>query len=261
MSFCNKCGNDLEEGASFCGKCGTPINFGNPNVNSFKANPLPKIDSEMAGKFFSNFGTLLKNMLLKPISTIQAECKTTSIEPSVVLLAILGLLTGLFSCLIVKNSSKFFESIAGFSSLFSLICIDISYIKIFLMSMFMYVIAVGLIFVVMYIFSKLLPKTSDINIKSTFNVAVISTMPFIVGYLLFWLLGYVSYSFSVIFLLVGIIVAIISLFKGYLTLTNISENIMVYVASVCILVAVIGMAIIFNGFSSSILSATNSVNF
>ncbi|KHD35652.1 metal-binding protein [Clostridium acetobutylicum] len=218
MKYCVNCGAQLNDDDLFCGACGAK-----QPESSKMGNAVGKIQN--LNLDFKGVVKSLGNVFLKPVSAseefVQRTSRNNSILATVILLlisAILGmwriqqvlsgiekLLTGVLGSSLIGNiigsTSRYFDAKQD---------LHIPYGMIFIENAFVFILAVAVIFGVLYLALNVVDK-NKVNILTIYNIAVIYTVPFLYFKLISIIVSYVSNSVGIFVELIGLIISIVTL--------------------------------------------------
>lgn len=237
MNFCRKCGQKAGSGEPFCGNCGASIvedSYLNSNSNDVMNN---KNNFNIYSKEILE---ITKGMLKKPISTVLNCDKNLEKESCGILALFISVLFGILNMwnMIISTDimdSLFTDSIFGFGGISHLISESLSGGKIFFISVILFLIGVIILAGSNYLIGKHIFK-SLVSPLTILKVTLCSAIPFIVGLFLSVILSYISSALGFIAIFTGMMVAMISLFRGITELTNISEEITIFILPISYLV-------------------------
>lgn len=238
MSFCKKCGQEMSSGERFCGNCGTGV----VDVKNLNNNPneVSKVSNSNLNIYINEILEVTKGMLTKPVSTIVSCDEKLKRESSGLLILVLSVLFGLLNMWtvnkITSDVGNLFEgaigSVAGFNGMFNgtaqFMNESVPYSKIFIQTVFLFITAIAVLFALNYLIGKYVFKSS-VKVVTIVNVISCSAIPFIAALFLRIILSYISSTLAFAVLFVGMIVALISLFRGITKALNISEEITIFI--------------------------------
>jgi hypothetical protein len=244
MSFCKKCGQEIGPSERFCGNCGTGVvDVRNLNNNS---NEVRTVSNSNFSIYINEILEVAKGMLRKPVSTIVSCDEKLKRESSGMLVLVLAILFGLSNMWTVKKITSDVGTLVtgsigssfGLNGMFSeTINASVPYSKIFIQTGFLFIIGMIILFASNYLIGKYIFKSS-VKPLTIVNVISCSAIPFIVALFLRIILSYISSTLGVAVLFIGIIVAIISLFRGITKVLNISEEITIFIIPISCLAMV-----------------------
>ncbi len=194
--FCAKCGEKNKEAAKFCNKCGASFDKGTTNIKV-------SVDTE---KMKANAIDLIKGLVLKPIDTFKKYGDEKNFNLSIVLIAILSFLTGLFVISLMKNAyALVMSSIGGFGSLYnpSSYNIEIPYFKFFFVTLFG-TFALAFAFVgILYLVNTMIFKGKT-SFKKMFVIYAVISVVVSASLLVSTILMFISFSLASIVLSLGL---------------------------------------------------------
>jgi hypothetical protein len=247
MNFCRKCGKKAGSGEPFCGNCGASI----VEDSHFNSSSNDDMNSKISNNFNIYANEILeitKGMLKKPISTVLNCDKNLEKNSCGILALFLSVLFGILNVwnMIISTDimdSLFTDSIFGFGGISQLISESLSGGKIFFISVILFIIGVIILAGSNYLIGKHSFK-SLVAPLTILKVTLCSAIPFIVGLFLSVILSYISSVLGFIAIFTGMVVAMISLFRGITEVTNISEEITIFILPISYLLMFWGEYII-----------------
>jgi len=263
MSFCQKCGNKLQDGDTFCGDCGARLEGAN---NSSQQNTqqqyvvMPSINTGAVSKHSKQTLAIILNMIVKPVSTIKDLMHNIDQKSTLILGIVLVLIQGFFSLWklhqfmgtldanlikLASVMSNTINSISGGLDVFSasdFLGISGNYdnasqfIKLpsrnaFLHGIILYLVVVGVMFLGIFVAAKLLSK-AYVNSSNIIKLVILATIPALCGELLSILLAYFSFSLGVFTLLMGIIASFTVLIMNIKEAVEIEDDKLAYAVAV-----------------------------
>ncbi|WP_373899126.1 YIP1 family protein [Haloimpatiens sp. FM7315] len=238
MTFCKNCGAPLKEGDKFCGECGAVIE----DKSSVSKNTSNKETIELLQNLF-NYS---KKILAKPITTTSNESKYLTNAMSMYLLAIISIISGIIDLLSVKSiitNVNGLWSTMNFklSYLFEELCYspfnnEIPYAKFFFgFTLYFLLSSVALILACHLIINYIFKVNTDLF--DSVKITASSLIPFILGKLLCSLLSYISITLGFIGIFIGIILFILSFYKGIVKALKIEENKAAFMVPICLVIS------------------------
>ena len=235
MSFCKKCGQEISSNEQFCGNCGMGVVEGR-NLNIAPKETRSSSNSNI-NVYINEILEVAKGMLRKPISTIvNCDIKLKKESTGILILG-LAVLFGILNMWTVKKLASdmeklFSDSIGGVFGLNGMLGESItgrmSYSKILFQSVLLFVIAIIILFALNYLIGKYIFKAS-VKPLTIVNIVSCSAIPFVVALFLRIILSYISSTLAFTVLFLGVIIAMISLFRGITEALNLSEEITVFI--------------------------------
>jgi hypothetical protein len=233
MSFCKKCGQEVNSGEPFCGNCGASVVEVN-NLNSF--NEVKRNNGNNFNIYANEILEVAKGMLKKPVSTILNCDEKLEKESCGILVLVLSVLFGIINVWNTIISERAMESlfsgsstgILGFGGISQFIGGSESNVKVFFIAFFLFIIGLIILAGSNYLIGKQIFKSS-VTPLTIVKVTSCSAIPFIVGLFLNTVLSYISVALGFVVLFTGIIVALISLFRGITEALSISEEITIFI--------------------------------
>jgi len=244
MSFCRKCGQEINEGVQFCGNCG--ISAGEEkNLNS-SSNEVRRPTNSNFSIYINEILEIAKSMLKKPVSTIVSCDEKLKKESCGILVLILSALFGLSNIWTIKMAISGVEKsvtktggIFGLDQIFAqasnFVNESIPYGKIFFTTGFIFLLGLILLFASNYLIGKYIFKSS-VRPETILKVISCSAIPFILILFLRIVVSYISSMLGLIVLFIGIIATIIILFKGIAATLDISEEIVIFIIPISYLI-------------------------
>lgn len=236
MSFCKKCGQEIGSGDPFCGNCGAPVEEGSNSNNSNNLNEVKANNNNNFNIYANEILEVSKGMLKKPVSTINNCDKKLEKESCGILVLVLSVLFGLlnvWNMIISTNTvdslfSDSSSSIFGFGGVSEFIGGSESNVQVFFIAIFLFIIGLIVLAGSNYLIGKQIFKSS-VTPLTILKVTSCSAIPFIVGLFLNIILSYISVALGFMVLFTGVIVALISLFRGITEALSISEEITIFI--------------------------------
>lgn len=279
MSFCPNCGIKLQDGDTFCGDCGTRIEGVNngPQQNTIRPSVVvvvPSINTEAVSKHSKQTLAIIINMFTKPVSTIKDLVHTLDQKSTIILGVVLALIHGIFSfwkldqsmAMLGKTLVTFASSMGdvmssvmgGGSGLFNASdllnitggyneikeVLKVPFFSAFLHGVILYAVMVGVLFLGIFITSKLFSK-AKINELSISKLVILATIPVLGGELSNIIFSYLNFSLGMFALLVGILVSLILVVMNIKEVVDIEDDKLVY-----------GLAVVFSVVTACVLFAT-----
>ena len=241
MNFCKNCGQKINSDEQFCGNCGAAVTLDH-KLNS-SSNEVQSTKNINFSIYINEILEVSKGMLMKPVSTI-VECnKILKMESCSILILFLTILFGLFNIWALFNTTGVVNGLftdsksnSYISSLLSQYIIpNVSKDKIFFMSGFLFIIAIIILFVSNYLIGKYIYKSLAKSV-TILKVVTCSTIPFIAAFFLSIVLSYINLTLGLMVLFIGMVTALISLFRGITKALNISEEITIFIIPISCLV-------------------------
>lgn len=252
MAFCNNCGQQANEGDRFCQFCGAPFqgNQSNANTNQTVIS-IPAINTSDFKVYFNEIGSTLKAMLTAPVSTVTERISKISRNSSIIIFIFFSFFFALLSLLTVNSlMSNFFKRISPLAGLLdsSLSGLGSELIgsklpslatfvpkgKVFFFALLIFILSIALTFAIGLLFGKLIFKT-ETNTTDIFKVCILSSIPFMIFFILQYLLSFISFTLGIASVTVGIIISLICLHRGLSKVLNLSENKMTYIIPIIVL--------------------------
>ena len=258
MSFCKKCGQEIGSNEQFCGNCGTGVVEGS-NVNN-NANEVKSISNSNFNIYIDEILQVAKGMLRKPVSTIVSCGDKLKKESTGILILGLAILFGVLNMWTVKKIASDVEklfseslgSVFGLGGMFGeSITGSMSYSKIFMQSLLIFIIAIIILFGLNYLIGKHIFKSS-VKPLTIVNIVSCSAIPFIVALFIRIILSYISSTLAFAVLFIGVIVTLISLFRGITEALNLSEEITIFIIPISYLAMFCAEYIMFGRMMKSI---------
>lgn len=215
MAFCTKCGAKLEENSKFCANCGKPVNKDENEESSCEF----KIDYMEIIKVF-------EKMIISPISSIRRLpkeiSKTSTVAISVLIPILVGLMSIVFNKVMVMSFKRFFSDLItlGNSSISDNIRriptddTGIEIFKNFISSGLLFMLFLGVIFLIFYISKYMSKVKEDINLRELWNVILFCSIPMLCGYLIGLIVVSLSFISFVMIMLIGTFLSVITLYEG-----------------------------------------------
>ncbi|HZJ85021.1 MAG TPA: zinc ribbon domain-containing protein [Syntrophomonadaceae bacterium] len=210
--YCKNCRQEIKEGDLFCMNCGIPVE----ESEAAGENKLKEIDSEKIRGYFNDIKKVLLNMLVSPMTTTQIIARSPLREGSFILAGLLAVTYGLINMWIVQRAfSQIMNTMSaflgfGYNSFYGM---GAEYGPIFGYSLLLFLIALGGLFLGVLLAGKYIFKGNR-DPYVAWNVAMVSTIPYVASLLLAVILSYLSLYLSLALILIGVILAILSLFRG-----------------------------------------------
>ena len=234
MNFCKKCGQKIYFDEQFCGNCGTTVTVDH-KLNS-SSNEVQSAKNSNSRIYLNEVLKVSKGMLIKPVSTNVNCNKNLKTKSCGILILFLTILFGLFNIWSLSNTTGVVNGIFTdsksnpfISSLLSQYIIpNVSKDKIFFMSGFLFIIAIIILLVLNYLIGKYIFKSSA-KFTTILKVVTCSTIPFIAAFFLSIILSYIDLTLGLMFLFIGMVTALISLFRGITKALNTSEEISIFI--------------------------------
>jgi uncharacterized Zn finger protein (UPF0148 family) len=284
MSFCPNCGIKLQDGDTFCGDCGTRIEGVNNNSQQNTQNPntqrpsvvvvVPSINTEAVSKHSKQTLAIILNMFTKPMSTIKDLVHALDQKSTIILGVVLALIHGVFSfwkldqsmAMLGKtlvslassmgdvmnsviggnlgslSSSDLFNITGGYNEIKEVL--KVPFFNAFLHGVILYAVMIGVLFLGIFVTSKLLSK-AKINELSVAKLVILATIPFLGGELSNILFSYLNFSLGMFAFLVGILVSLILIVMNIKEVVDIEDDKLVY-----------GLAVVFSILTACVLFAT-----
>lgn len=204
--------------AKFCTKCGSPLEDGKP----CKCEGV-EVKETTTSKF--NIGDLLKEYLevvkktfSKPVDTLKEYASDDNFNLSLIAIAVLGLVTGLFTCLIMKNMLGIYSGL-----------IEIPYLKLFIVSFISGVAGIALMALVAYVISDKFFKC-ETTIKKMMVLFGLSSTILSVALLVASLCTLVELNMTIVYLIVaaGALLNLCYNVKGIEHYTKLNTNVIGY---------------------------------
>ena len=196
--FCPKCGEKNKEGAKFCNKCGE--SFEKSTTASAKK---VSIDTK---ELTNNIVDLIKGLIVKPIDTFKKYGEEKNFTLSIILVAVLSLITGLFVISLMKNAYSLivgsFGSLGGLYN-YSSYNIDIPYAKSFFLALFATFIFAFAFVGILYLVNTKIFKGKE-SFKKTFAIYGTISVAASITLLVSTILMFISFSLASIILSLGL---------------------------------------------------------
>lgn len=234
MSFCKKCGKEVGSGEPFCGNCGAAVAEGR-NLNS-----LDEVKNNNSNDKFNVYANEIlevsKGMLKKPVSTILNCDQKLEKESCGILVLVLSILFGILNVWNVIISTNAMDSylsdsptsILGFGGISQFIGGSESNVQVFFIALFLFIIGIIILAGSNYLIGKQIFKSS-VTPLTILKITSCSAIPFIVGLFLNIVLSYISVALGFAVLFIGMIVGLISLFRGTTEALGLSEEITIFI--------------------------------
>ncbi len=293
MKYCEKCGSKIEAGDMFCNNCGAKqfdesekFTAGNNsgNLNSYR-NLKEQVN-------FSDASGILLKMLLKPVSGSKQFIKNNEKGSVIGITIILTLMQGFLGVWKVNQvisslqnmAVEFVQKIAGFMNLIEpgaatklldtkdimkmtgeinkmKAFIKIPYGNIFIQNSVEFLIAIGILFIIIYLGTNILSKNSSRPFK-IYKTALIVSVPALYFELFSIIVSYLSFYVGFGVSLIGIIISIVCLAIAIKESLDIDENHCAFIVSVSCIAVLIGVLACVQKFTAAnisdvIMSVTN----
>ena len=245
MNFCKNCGQKINSDEQFCGNCGTTVTENHKSNSS--SNEAQSTKNSNFSIYINDIEKVFNGMLTKPVSTIENCNKVLKTESCSILILFLTILFGLFNIWAFSNTTGVIDRLftasksnpVGFESLFGqlsqYITGNVYKDKIFFVSGFLFIIAIIVLLASNYLIGKYIFKSS-VKLVTILKVIACSAIPFIVAFLLNIVLSYVDLTLGLMVLFIGMLISLISLFRGITKALNISQEITIFIIPISCLV-------------------------
>lgn len=245
MNFCRNCGQKINLDEQLCSNCGTSVVEKN-DLNS-SSNKVRNTSNGSFNIYINEILQVIIDMLKKPVSTIVNCDRKLKKESCGILVLLLSVLFGLLNIWAMKmttsvadelfknSASSIFGSDGLLGQMSQLISWSIASDRVFFITSFLFIVAVLILFASNYLIGKYIFKSSA-KAATILKVISCSAIPFIFALLLNIVLSYISSTLGFIVLFIGIIAALISLFRGITEALSISEEITIFIIPISYLV-------------------------
>jgi len=253
MGYCINCGDKVENEEKICVNCGTNMS------KYFKSSDFEyDVERGSIGIIFDNLAMVIKGILISPVTSVIKFSKEMRLKSSIILTVILSALFGGFGTLvygsiftqIIKFNQKLSEvNINGRNTPsqvdFNIAIQNISKYKmptykVFLIGFIIFLLFITSVFLVSLVIGKFLFK-SKLNIVNLFNGCVCSFIPMLLGIMLQVILSYISLTFALVPIVIGITISNVCLYHIVKEAMELHENRAVFVLPFTyIITAVIG---------------------
>lgn len=259
MSYCPNCGTKLEDGDLFCPNCGANTSVKIQNGNGSGGN------NTLNSNNFSDILKIIFKMFLKPVTYakefIKKSSKNDVIVATILFTAVQGILgmwktsqiitslqsetlsilkkIGDIAYSITGNSSNSLDSLAitSFNKEISNVksVIRMPYGKIFLQSCALFLIAIAVMFIVIYVAANIFCK-DKINTFSLYKVVIICSVPILYSQILSIIFSYASFPIGFFIIIVGILISAVcfAVIAKDVLLIDDNLNVMFTAVSYCI---------------------------
>lgn len=275
MKECIKCGKQLNDEDIFCNSCGARQDGGDLKGENKKVySELVKTNID-----FNEIKDVLIQMFLRPLEGCRNFVSKGKNESVIILTAILAVLQGVVGIWVANRLfstvSKFFTTLSGrlsgTASLFGFgdvgaqisaiqSAIQIPYGKIFFENCIIVLIAILVLFGVIYLDSNVISKKKA-NVLAIYRGSIVVFFPILYCEFISVILSYIHVSTSIIVLLIGCIISIICLFNVMKENIICDENSSLYMSSILsILVYVVILFVSWKFFKSDMLKILSPLN-
>lgn len=270
MAFCSKCGKQLEEGEKFCGVCGTPVGAQPQSEGQAKTQQVPDFAAAQPAPvnsnlniYFSQILDVAKNMLTKPAETIEAVDEKLSKEASFILggvLAVIYSILGMWeaSALVSKLTStvntvsklnplgELTGNLTGsLTSSIAELKQYIPYSKLFLFSIVIFVVFVGVLFASIVLIAKYVLKSQS-SVLAVWKIVISASIPYVAVVLVQVLATYLNLKLAAAIGLIGIIVSAFTLYRGINKELKVDENKILFMMPIAYLITLFLTSLIMN---------------
>ncbi len=285
MTYCSNCGSKVEGNDLFCPNCGAKVNqTSNENGNKAKGEQtFEHIKSVTKQINFTEIINTLKTTALNPVSGSKEFIAKAEKNNVIIITIILAFLQGVLGIWrineIIGNVqtilSNLLENLSSLATLFGQSSsynfnsseldslnktidqfksiITIPYGKIFIQNCAIYLIALFILFIFIYLGTSILAKVKCTPL-TIFKAVLISTLPILTCEIISILLSYISLYLGIAFIILGALISITTLTIIVKESLQIKENLCVLIVSISVLIALVVFFIALQNFSSSDLS-------
>lgn len=228
MSFCTKCGKQLNEGDIFCTSCGTPVasttNESN-QANNAAATTEYQFSSNNAAEYFKKAFESFLSTITEPISTVKSVSSSLSICPALILALVVSIFSGLLG---IWQAAKLSNTIGGTvggafgsspfgelasGSVTSSMQSSIPYGSIFVYFLLGILLFDLLLALIIFLVDKFIIKKCN-YFAAYFSVTTVALIPIILFSYVALIISYISFTLSVGVLIFGSMQGLILLFVG-----------------------------------------------
>jgi hypothetical protein len=283
MAYCNNCGSKIDGNDIFCANCGAKVNQ-KSNENKERIEQTFEHAKSITNQIdFSEIINTLKTSVLKPVSGgkqfVDKAQKNQVIIITIILAFLQGIL-GIWRINQISNSlqniiSNFYEDLSSLASLFGQgssynfnsneleslnktidqfkYLITIPYAKIFIQNGAIYLIALLVLFIFIYLGISIFIKVKCTPL-AVFKAVLISTIPIFTCEIISIVSSYFSLYLGIGFVILGASISIITLAIILKESLNITENPCVLIVAIAWLIALAVFFVVLQNFISSDLS-------
>ena len=245
MTYCKNCGCKIEENDLFCPECGTKASQ-TPNENQKKEKVDQAFEHVISITKEVNVDeiiTTLKTTALNPVSGGKAFVDKAQKNYVIIITIVLTLLQGILGTW--KTSQ-----IASIPGEFIRSYISIPYGKIFFGSCFIYLVAICVLFISIYLGISIMAKVRCTS-SEVFKSVLISTLPILTCQIISILFSYFSIYLGIGFIILGALMSITTLAILVREGLQIKENICIFIVSLSILITFVVFFIAFQNIITS----------
>lgn len=190
--YCIECGKKLKENE----KCNCTQN---KNTNNEMINSLIE---------------MTKGIFVKPINTIKNSTKENNFIPSMILLGIMSIISGLFITILFKNSIELFNQINTFRMYaFSPLYVEIPYVKIFI-TMAIVIFALTFAYAgILYLVNTVIFKGKS-NYKTIYSLYGVTSIVVTASLALATVLSFINIGVSLMVLILGAFLNLVYMYHG-----------------------------------------------
>lgn len=285
MTYCSNCGTKIEGDDLFCPNCGGKINgtSSDNNHNQSWEQPFQPIKAITKQINFAEIINTLKTSAINPVSGGKEFIAKIDKNEVIIITVILALFQGILGIWrfneIISNVqnilSNLIENVSSLATLFGQSSsntfnsgeldtlnksinqfkslITVPYGKIFIQNCILYLIAIFILFIFIYLGTSIFTKVKCTPLV-IFKTVLISTLPILTCEIISILLSYISLYIGIAFIVLGALLAISTLTIIVKETLQIKENLCVVIVSISILIALVAFFMTFQNFCSSDLS-------
>ncbi|MCI9585456.1 MAG: YIP1 family protein [Bacilli bacterium] len=193
--------------AKYCTICGKKLK--EKEVCDCKQNN--KISSK---EIINSLQETVKGIFVKPIDTIKNKCKEKNFIPSMILIGIMSIITGLFITALFKNSIELFNQINTLRMYtFSPLYLDVPYIKIFIITVIV-TFALSFAYIgILYLVNTTIFK-GRANYKTIYSLYGVTSIVVTASLVLATVLSFVNIGVSLIVLVLGVFLNLVYMYHG-----------------------------------------------
>lgn len=262
MKYCTKCGAQVQDEDIFCISCGN--NLQNPTQGQGQSNTIPgapspiqSIDFSVLKKYFNEIKNIYIGVTLKPIATVKNVARNVKIQTSLIMTAVLAIISGVLSMWYVGqavSAAKSSLSRGGLTSEFGDVFsyIHVPYGKIFMIS-FVSVLIITLLFsLILFLSTKYIFKANT-SMENALAVVSSALIPSLNSFLLFIIFNYMSSLLGTLTVLAGLIIYIICIYNGTKQMMNLSEDTTLFAVTTTYMIYFLLLYLVAEAYISSVL--------
>lgn len=245
MSFCSKCGSQLEEGDVFCANCGNRTESNGQAPSPQVQHPVNTVE---IGEYFKEILSIVLGIFSKPATTIKYAAKNFKNESAYILAGIIVLLQSLLSLLSFKQTiGTALNSLQGALGIFGGLMggLEPSYGKVFVVSLLSTIILIVALSGIIFLMGKYAFKGEG-DFLSVFKVVTCSYIPYVGLFLAAIILTYISPVIGQVAMVGGLLSSIILIFIGIMEAMNFSDDKAVFTFTTAIMIIILIAFIILN---------------